>query len=194
MMKRVTRRSLIIGALLSLIPNFSSAAGPTLVPKKVGQTIIWRGRKYTAIKSGNKIIWNKGVPIVTNSPIKSPSATASATPSSSIAKKPETSNLNIVGKSSDIAIGETKLFSESDPYGRGARYLITRTKSGLVAFDNTCTHEGCGIETILPKNQLQCKCHGAEFDALTGEALKKPASQALKAVTVSEVNGEILIG
>jgi nitrite reductase/ring-hydroxylating ferredoxin subunit len=193
-MKRVTRRSLIIGALLSLIPNFSSAAGPTLVPKKVGQTIIWRGRKYTAIKSGNKIIWNKGVPIVTNSPIKSPSATASATPSSSIAKKPETSNLNIVGKSSDIAIGETKLFSESDPYGRGARYLITRTKSGLVAFDNTCTHEGCGIETILPKNQLQCKCHGAEFDALTGEALKKPASQALKAVTVSEVNGEILIG
>jgi nitrite reductase/ring-hydroxylating ferredoxin subunit len=194
MMKRVTRRSLIIGALLSLIPNFSSAAGPTLVPKKVGQTIIWRGRKYTAIKSGNKIIWNKGVPIVTNSPIKSPSATASATPSSSIAKKPETSNLNIVGKSSDIAIGETKLFSESDPYGRGARYLITRTKSGLVAFDNTCTHEGCGIETILPKNQLQCKCHGAEFDALTGEALKKPASQALKGVTVSEVNGEILIG
>lgn len=193
-MKRVTRRSLIIGALLSLIPNFSSAAGPTLVPKKVGQTIIWRGRKYTAIKSGNKIIWNKGIPIVTNSPIKSPSATASATPSSSIAKKPETSNLNIVGKSSDIAIGETKLFSESDPYGRGARYLITRTKNGLVAFDNTCTHEGCGIETILPKNQLQCKCHGAEFDALTGEALKKPAYQALKAVTVSEVNGEILIG
>lgn len=193
-MKRVTRRSLIIGALLSLIPNISSAAGPTLVPKKVGQTIIWRGRKYTAIKSGSRIIWNKGVPIVTNSPSKSPSATASATPSSSIAKKPETSNLNIVGKSSDIAIGETKLFSESDPYGRGARYLITRTKNGLVAFDNTCTHEGCGIETILPKNQLQCKCHGAEFDALTGEALKKPAYQALKAVTVSEVNGEILIG
>ena len=191
-MKRVTRRSLIIGALLSLIPNFSSASGPTLVPKKVGQTIIWRGRKYTAIKSSGKIIWNKGVPIIANSPIKNPSPSASATPS--ITKKPEASNLNIVGKSSDIAIGETKLFSENDPYGRGARYLITRTKNGLVAFDNTCTHEGCGIETILPKNQLQCNCHGAEFDAVTGEALKKPAYQALKAVMVSEVNGEILIG
>jgi nitrite reductase/ring-hydroxylating ferredoxin subunit len=102
--------------------------------------------------------------------------------------------LNIVGKSSDIAIGETKLFSENDPYGRGARYLITRTNSGLVAYDNTCTHEGCGIETILPKNQLRCNCHGAEFNAITGAATKRPAYDPLRPVLVSEVNGEILIG
>lgn len=193
-MRKVARRSILFGALLSLFPNFSTAASPTLVPKRVGQTIIWRGRKYTAVKVGNKIIWNKGVPIITNSPAKSPSAspTVSPTPAPTAVKKSET--LNIVGKSSEIALGETKIFSENDPYGRGARYVITRTKAGLVAFDNTCTHEGCGIETIIPKNQLQCKCHGAEFDAITGEALRKPAYEPLKSVKVSELNGEILIG
>lgn len=193
-MRKVARRSILFGALLSLFPNFSIAASPTLVPKRVGQTIIWRGRKYTAVKVGNKIIWNKGVPIITNSPTKSPSAspTVSPTPAPTAVKKSET--LNIVGKSSEIALGETKIFSENDPYGRGARYVITRTKAGLVAFDNTCTHEGCGIETIIPKNQLQCKCHGAEFDAITGEALRKPAYEPLKSVKVTELNGEILIG
>jgi len=191
-MKKVTRRSLLLGALLSLFPNYTSAAGPTLIPRKVGQTIIWRGRKYTAIKSGKKIIWNQGVPVAKSTYSTSPTSDVSPTPTTSAVKKSE--SLNIVGKSSDLQMGETKLFNENDPYGRGARYLITRTKNGLVAFDNTCTHEGCGIETILPKNQLQCKCHGAEFDAVTGEATRKPAYQPLKSVKVSEVNGEILIG
>ena len=124
--------------------------------------------------------------------IETGASAATSTPAPTAVKKSET--LNIVGKSSEIALGETKIFSENDPYGRGARYVITRTKAGLVAFDNTCTHEGCGIETIISKNQLQCKCHGAEFDAITGEALRKPAYEPLKSVKVSELNGEILIG
>lgn len=91
-------------------------------------------------------------------------------------------------------MGETKLFSENDPFGRGARYLITRTNTGLIAFDNTCTHAGCGIELVLPKNQLRCACHGAEFDAISGQPTHGPAYQNLRSVPVSEVNGEILIG
>jgi nitrite reductase/ring-hydroxylating ferredoxin subunit len=194
-MKKVTRRGILLGALLSFFPNFSIAAGPTLIPKKLGQTIIWRGRKYTAIKFGKKLIWDKGIPIATGSP--SPSTTSiekssSAAPSQSASAT--VFKLNIVGKSTDISIGETKLFHENDPYGRGAKYLITRTSNGLIAFDNTCTHEGCGIEQILPKNQLRCNCHGAEFNAITGEAIKKPAYDPLKSVKVTEVNGEILIG
>lgn len=194
-MKKVARRGILLGALLSLFPIFSSAESPSLIPRKIGQTIIWRGRKYTAIKIGKKIVWDKGVPVTLSKPTSSKSATPSVlnsptpAPSQSNARKE-----NVVGKSSDLALGETKLFSENDQYGRGARYLITRTNSGLVAYDNTCTHEGCGIETILPKNQLRCNCHGAEFNAITGAASKKPAYDPLKAVAVSEVNGEILIG
>ncbi len=194
-MKKVARRGVLLGALLSFLPKSSIAASPTLVPKRVGQTIIWRGRKYTAVKIANKIVWDKGVPVV----MTSPEASKSASPAPSNLASPSSSpsairKNNVVGKSTDLSMGETKLFSENDPFGRGARYLITRTNTGLVAYDNTCTHEGCGIETILPKNQLRCNCHGAEFNAITGAAIKKPAYDPLKAVIVSEVNGEILIG
>lgn len=193
-MKKVARRGVLLGALLTFFPKSVIASGPSLVPTKLGQTIIWRNRKYTAIKSGKKLIWDKGVLVKTaaiNSPTPKPS---NSTPSSTPSAVENKQKLNIVGKSSDIQLGETKLFKENDPYGRGSRYLISRTNNGLVAFDNTCTHEGCGIETILANNQLRCNCHGAEFDALTGKAIKKPAYDALKSVKVSEVNGEILIG
>jgi len=184
------RRGIILGALLSFfISKTTYAVGPTLIPKKVGQTIIWRGRKYTAIKFGKKIIWNQGVPIPSVTPVSS--ASPSAAPSATASKTP---TLNIVGKSSELNIGDTKIFHENDPYGRGAKYVITRTKDGLVAFDNTCTHEGCSVEQILAANNLRCACHGAEYNAITGAATKKPAYDPLKQVKVSEVNGEILIG
>lgn len=188
------RRGVILGALLSFfISKTTYAAGPTLIPKKIGQTIIWRGRKYTAIKFGKKLIWNQGVPItaVKPTPDASPSSFPSTTPSVSASKTP---SLNIVGKSSELNVGDTKIFHENDPYGRGAKYVITRTKDGLVAFDNTCTHEGCSVEQILAANNLRCACHGAEYNAITGAATKKPAYDPLKQVKVSEVNGEILIG
>lgn len=201
--RKVARRKVLLGALLSLFQitslttsNSAQSIVPTLTPRKVGQTIIWRGKKYTAIKSGKRIIWDKGVPIPQSTKSAQTTKTsASPGPSQSVkTESPTLEKINVVGKTTDIQLGETKIFKENDPYGRGARYAITRTDQGLVAFDNTCTHEGCGVEQILAKNHLRCGCHGAEFNAVTGEATKGPAYQALKQVKVSEVNGEILIG
>ena len=42
-------------------PFSSATIGPSLKPTRLGQTIIWRGKKYTAIKSGKKIMWNKRI-------------------------------------------------------------------------------------------------------------------------------------
>ena len=192
-----TRRNFVIGALISFFSSVfpaAHAAGPTLIPTKLGQTIIWRGKKYTAIKSGKKLIWNQGVSIPTPTPSNKVSTSPSPMVSNVNPTSSSKSNLNIVGKISDLSIGETKIFKENDPYGRGARYVITRTSTGLIAFDNTCTHEGCSVEQILTKNQIRCGCHGAEYNAITGEAIKAPAYQGLRQVSVSEVNGEILIG
>ncbi|MEI7550669.1 MAG: hypothetical protein WCJ91_09375, partial [Actinomycetes bacterium] len=98
----ISRRHILVGVtglLTSLIGGAAFAAtGPTLVPKKVGQTIVWRGKKYTAIKSGKKIVWNKGVAIPTSAPTSTPTATA--TPSATNA-----SGQVIVGASSEVAEG-----------------------------------------------------------------------------------------
>ena len=199
------RRGLLLGAFLSFTPKANAAVSkPQLKPTRVGQTIIWRGRKYTAIKSGKNIVWNNGVslpsasPSISTSP-SSPANSASTQPSPSssvISNSPSASKSaspNIVGRSSDLIIGDTKIFRENDPYGRGARYIISRTKEGLIGFDNTCTHEGCGIEEILSSNVVRCGCHGAEFDALTGRVLKRPATQSLRPIQIQEVDGKIIV-
>lgn len=175
----------VTGLLTSLIGGEALAAtGPTLVPKKVGQTIVWRGKKYTAIKSGKKIVWNKGVAIPPSAPTSTPTATA--TPSA-----PNTSGKVIVGASSEVAEGTSKIFLMRSSSGRSKGFVITRSAQGLVAFDNVCTHEGCAVE--VDKDQLACYCHNSFFNGTTGAVLRGPARRSLMSYPVSEVNGQIVV-
>lgn len=82
------RRSVLLAALLGAFSLKGSAAvaasTPTLKPTRVGQTVIFRGKKFTAIKQSKKIVWDKGVAMNTES---SPSAAKSV----------------VLAKSSDLA-------------------------------------------------------------------------------------------
>ncbi len=184
----ISRRHILAGVtglITSLIGGAAFAAtGPTLVPKKVGQTIVWRGKKYTAIKSGKKIVWNKGVAIPTSAPTSTP--TASATPSATNA-----SGQVIVGASSEVAEGTSKIFLMRSSSGRSKGFVITRSAQGLVAFDNECTHEGCAVE--VDADQLACYCHNSFFNRTTGAVLRGPARRSLMSYPVSEINGQIVV-
>ena len=65
-----------------------AAVKPGTSCKKLGQTSFSSSKKYTCIKSGKKLIWNKGV--IIKSPTTSSTPTSS-TPTSSSAQKNETS-------------------------------------------------------------------------------------------------------
>ena len=72
--------AVLVSAALSLVPlNAVAAVKAGDVCKKVGTTATANGKKYTCIKSGKKLVWNKGVaitppkPSVTPTPIASPS-------------------------------------------------------------------------------------------------------------------------
>jgi nitrite reductase/ring-hydroxylating ferredoxin subunit len=202
MQRRLVMKVLGIGALLQFFSVAQAATGPTIKCTRVGQQIVWRGKKYTCIKSGKTLIWDKGVVIPTATPSakSTPSATPHSatptpaqptpTPTQSASKVPYTGT--VVGKSSDLSMGESKIFSEPDAYGRGFKFVVTRKPSGLVAFSNICTHEGCAVD-VLVKNQLQCPCHGAQFDAVTGAATRAPAYEGLRPYRVEERSGEIVI-
>jgi nitrite reductase/ring-hydroxylating ferredoxin subunit len=195
------RRGILATGLATVFSLFGSAVfaaqtsqGPTLKPKRVGQILDWRNKRYTAIKSGKKIVWNKGVPI----PIPStPSPQASPTPSqaTSVEAKPSTAPAKIteirIAASSDIAVGQTKMFMNKDKNGRGKPYIITRTSKELVAFDNVCTHSGCGVE--VDRDDLICRCHTSYFDKKTGKAISGPANSPLRSYEIKEVAGEIYV-
>lgn len=183
------------------MPFLNAAAVPTLKPTRLGQTIIWRGKKYTAIKSGKKLVWNKGVviPAKKATPTATQTATPSNTPSSTPAPStPPTPEVNPIGffdvdvaSSSEVINGETKIFLPSDSRLKGKAFIITRDKNSLIAFDNNCTHETCPVELGIP--DLVCNCHDSFFNKITGIPTGGPASEPLKKYPVKEVAGRIVV-
>jgi hypothetical protein len=71
----------LITAALFLVPLNAVAAvkaGDTC--KKVGTTSTVNGKKYTCIKSGKKLVWNKGVTVALPKPKPTPTPTSTPTP------------------------------------------------------------------------------------------------------------------
>lgn len=166
-----------VSILQARLPFASGAVGPSLKPTKLGQTIIWRGKKYTAIKSGKKLIWNKGVAL----PSKKPSPTPTY---------PFVAEIDLAA-SEDVLEGDTLLFHSKNPDSRGKGFYISRKDGILRAFDNVCTHRQCLVSNGLP--QLICSCHLALFNRFTGVPEGGPAKLPLKSYQVIEVTGRIVV-
>ncbi len=75
---------LVVSLALALIqPNAIASVKPGTICKKLGQTSTTSGFKYTCIKSGKKLVWNKGVAVKKPTPIPVPTPTATPTPTPS---------------------------------------------------------------------------------------------------------------
>ena len=75
------------------------------------------------------------------------------------------------------------------------KVIIARLEGEFYAFDEECTHAGCGLsDGDLDENIIQCPCHGAEFDIRTGEVVSPPAVEPLRIYQVKIEGDDILIG
>ena len=173
------------------LPSAYAAGGPVLKPTRLGQTIIWRGKKYMAIKSGKTLIWNKGVAL----PPPSPSAKQAPTPSPAPVATPDQPQHGIfqidLAATSEVPNGETRIFYPNDPHARGKGFVITREKNSLIAFDVNCTHETCAIE--LGVTNLVCNCHLSYFNRISGVVEGGPAVDPLRGYPVKEISGRIVV-
>lgn len=188
--RRVVVMALMVG-VANFFPFFAGAAsGPLLKPTRVGQTIVWRGKKYTAIKKGKNVIWDSGVivrPAAETTPSSSPAPSSSPTPSPAPTKSVARATLQeiVLAKSSDVAVGETKKFKV------GKAYFVSRSISGIRIFDDVCTHEGCAVE--ITGRLLVCPCHLAEYNPADGSVTKGPAGVALRSYESKEIDGKIIV-
>jgi thiosulfate dehydrogenase [quinone] large subunit len=74
-----------------------------------------------------------------------------------------------------------KLPSDSTP-----SVLVRLSNGQFVAYEALCTHAGCEVDYDPQSHLLACPCHGAAFDpALSGSAVRRPASRALTTVKIS---------
>jgi nitrite reductase/ring-hydroxylating ferredoxin subunit len=79
----------------------------------------------------------------------------------------------------------------------GRELVICRTRDGLFALDNICTHALARLsEGRLRGQRLICPLHGASFDVRDGRVLGAPAQQPLKTyqVRVHDDRIEVAVG
>lgn len=75
----------------------------------------------------------------------------------------------------------------------GAPVVVAQPTAGTaVAFSAICTHMGCQVAPA--GNQLNCPCHGSQYDAATGAVLRGPAAKPLPPVAVHVANGQVVAG
>ena len=82
--------SISLGLSLSVAPTSHAkapVAGATC--SKLNATQVYQGKRFTCVKSGKKLVWNKGVTIKvtpTPTPTPSPTSSATATPTPSVSE------------------------------------------------------------------------------------------------------------
>ena len=71
--------SLVLIFILIVPMNASAAVKAGAKCKKAGQTSTYAGKKFTCVKSGKKLVWNKGVAIAKPKPVVAPTPTPAPT-------------------------------------------------------------------------------------------------------------------
>jgi hypothetical protein len=94
---------------LAMLPSSAANAPKAGAPcKKVGTTTTANGKKFTCVKSGKKLIWNKGVkvsvprPSATPTPAASPTPIVTATPTPSVTPAPTPEAKPFIPWSADV--------------------------------------------------------------------------------------------
>ncbi len=196
-----------VSALALFMPLAWSVEKPPIACKRVGQSVAYRGKKYTCVKVKNKLVWDNGVPLTvstskaTNSPspsksiANSPSSTPNPSPSSAEtypAATPSPTKVHFA-KSTAISNNETVVINGKDQQGRPLSVAFTRNGDVLVALEASCTHAGC---IVRPQGkELACPCHYSIFDPISGKP-GNPSQQGaypLKILEVREESGSVYL-
>jgi len=85
-----------------------------------------------------------------------------------------------IGPAAAVPVGGAASFT--DPATGDPAYVVQPTRGRFVAFDASCTHQGCPVQ--YAGSEFQCPCHGAAFDAATGAVVQGPARRPLRAITI----------
>ncbi|MCX6426931.1 MAG: Rieske (2Fe-2S) protein [Actinobacteria bacterium] len=96
---------------------------------------------------------------------------------------------NQIVKLVDLPVGKTFEFTSSD----GGPAIVFRTKNGVFAYSEICTHQGCTVSYSASDKALVCPCHGAAYDPFNAAAvLGGPSNTPLSTVKVA-INGDWVV-
>ena len=196
-MQQISRRQVlkILSVLILFVNPLNAVAatpiGPNLKCTHLGQTVIWRNKKYTCIKSGKKLVWNKGISIPKP---KASGINATKTPVPSNTPRPIYSpelEEYVVAKSLDVRLNQPMTVNNPSLNFPSRGYIVVRRESGIIVFNNRCTHEGAEVE--VSDGKLICFRHLSYFDSASGTPLSGPALRNLAQIPVFERDGTVFV-
>ena len=126
-----------------------------------------------------------------NQPAPEPSATPSATASETATQSTKKVSGKKVATLSELPKGSGKKVRQRN--GESA-YVIHLTNDKIVAYSAVCTHQGCTVNYVQSKKELDCPCHGARFDATNdAKVIAGPAPRPLKKLKVAVSGNDIYL-
>jgi Rieske Fe-S protein/uncharacterized membrane protein YphA (DoxX/SURF4 family) len=103
---------------------------------------------------------------------------------------PAPAGMTTLGPTSAVPVGGAAAFT--DPSTGDPGFVVQPATGEFLAFDATCTHEGCPVR--YAGATFTCPCHGAQFDSATGRVLKGPASSPLRRIELKVIGSTLYAG
>lgn len=94
-----------------------------------------------------------------------------------------------IGRASALAVGDSQQFrypTDEDPC------IVVRTREGLCAYSQVCTHLSCAVVHRSESNELFCPCHHGVFAVADGHPVAGPPTRPLPRITLVERDDEII--
>jgi nitrite reductase/ring-hydroxylating ferredoxin subunit len=174
-----------------LVAQAAAPIAPNLKCTHIGQTVIWRNKKYTCVKSGKKLVWNKGVVIPKPKPSTVHSTKTSQPTTSPRATYTPALEEFEVAKSVNLKLNQPMAVTNFSLNYPSRGYILIRREDGVVAFTNRCSHEGAEVE--ISNGSLVCFRHLSYFDAVSGAPTSGPALRRLTQFSVIEREGYVFV-
>jgi Rieske Fe-S protein len=134
------------------------------------------------------VIAGVGVAAVTLAACGGSSGSSSSASSAATAAGSAPAGSGQIARVSDVPVGS--VFAFQDPQG-GPAFLLQPTAGTFLAYSGICTHNGCTVGYDEGAAEFACPCHGARFEAATGDVVQGPAQRPLTKIAVAEADGVI---
>jgi Rieske Fe-S protein len=127
--------------------------------------------------------------------LQGPQATQSKATAHATSLKQSTDGGTVIAHVADLSVNQASTFAIPNSKSRNPGVLIHLPDDRFVAFDSTCTHQGCGVGYSTTSGQLECPCHGAVFDPTRDAAVVVgPATTPLVPINIHvNTDGTIVI-
>ena len=123
-----------------------------------------------------------------------PTGAGSGTVVAGTANPVATTNPTTIAQIANVPVNSAVTFTI--PSNQDPGVLVHTNAGKFVAFDATCTHQGCPVQYDPGSQLLQCPCHGAAFDpAQNAAVVQGPTNQPLApvAITIDQQTGTISV-